>query len=170
MSSNPAFKSKYVSLNIEDIVEHTRYAFSYNPQQQFEDQVDRFCHFYKYIEELFYSLKSTCNITLYPEISKLGRLHVHGTIKILKPLEFYLHTIKTLMKHGTFEIDIINDDAKWQEYCTKQKTYLEAECKDYKLPYPITSATIYNRKQDEIEATSKQTRMSKNILKLLSKK
>ena len=170
MGSDHYSKQRYVSLNLEDIVPNGIYSFTLNPSSQFESQETRFSLMYKTIENIFDDFFNTIHVTLYPEISKLGRIHFHGYIQIIKPLDFYLHIIPKLMKVCTFEIDTYDGNSKWETYITKQKKYIEPECKNYNLPYPMTSTTIRHRKIEEEENNARQTKVSKNILKCLTKK
>lgn len=71
-----------------------------------------------------YLIRRYCNIhmDLYLEISRTGRLHWHGTIKISHinhVREFYLVVIHELMTKHHVDVDTIEDMDKWIEYCTK---------------------------------------------------
>jgi len=57
---------------------------------------------------------------LYIEISKRGRLHMHGTISITDVLGFYMKAIPALLSQYSLEIDTITDRKVWDIYCMKQ--------------------------------------------------
>jgi CDP-glycerol glycerophosphotransferase (TagB/SpsB family) len=80
---------------------------------------------------------------MYPELSRTGRLHFHGFIKVNDILNFYLKVVhgKLNAKFGgkpqyIFEIDTIGNGIdenspaellKWYKYCTKQQPLWKAK-------------------------------------------
>lgn len=105
------------------------YAFTYNPEDK-----DQYWHepkwemriikFHKYHDNLFKSIVGI-NYYLHLEISKAGRLHYHGIIRLMNKLQFYVNGITNLNETGQFEIDTINNMGIWMDYCKKQELYKE---------------------------------------------
>lgn len=85
---------------------------------------------------------SKIEIITYPEISRNGRLHLHGTIKFLTYLsisEFYL---QFLNYPYSIEIDSIDDNKIWDEYILKSKHIMKPLCDKYYLDYRIQTKPI----------------------------
>ncbi len=84
---------------------------------------------------------------IYPELSKVGRLHLHGTIRFLSDdtiFDFY-DNIYTQFFSDHIEIDTISDPDKWCTYITKQSRF--KECYSQRLiPYRLK----YERKENSI--------------------
>lgn len=126
----------------ELITPNTSYSFSFSPKEQpmleSINRVDPFgTNLKEYITErygLFNRLKN-CTLKLNLELSRNGRFHFHGTIKITNILLFYSVDIRRLQAHGTYEIDIISDPMFWDLYCAKQadlmKDFAESEGIEY---------------------------------------
>lgn len=81
------------------------------------------------------NLLNHCSIKLYPEISSSGRFHFHGTIKINDIALFMLLDLPFLKEKATYEIDVINDMAKWETYIWKSDHIMKPLCDSFKLPY-----------------------------------
>lgn len=132
--------SKFKIIKPEECLPNILYSFSYNPESQ--PTVQRFYNislkcfesWSQEIYEIFTSLRN-CTIRTYMEISKAGRLHFHGYIKIQDIVNFYFYDLKKLKHYGTFEIDFINDPLKWDLYIKKQKPYMELFCKVNDMTY-----------------------------------
>lgn len=76
-------------------------------------------------------------ITCVPEISKAGRLHVHGVIKFntnVSIAEFYL---QLLGYPYAIEIDSIEDIDIWYTYAYKSSHIIKPLCQKYNKPYEI---------------------------------
>lgn len=138
-SKNGKYKKQNDVLSIEDIMSGIKYTFNFNPNDDFQywhdnERVDKLLKMAQYWLDDIDAI-----IEMNMEVSPLGRLHFHGTIKWgLAPngadglptvahaptalLSFYLHTLPRLMKKGTLKIGIIQDAAIWETYCTKQKS------------------------------------------------
>lgn len=69
---------------------------------------------------------------LYPELSKTGRLHYHGIIRISNPFNFFLN-LQKVIDDCTMEIDTIEDPDVWTQYTQKQAHLW----KDVSYPYPL---------------------------------
>lgn len=119
----------------------SKYTFTLNPKEQHFGRECRFNFMYKHIFNILQCLHS-CDYVLYPEISKLGRIHYHGTIVINDVVEFYVYDIPFLMDRFTFEIDTITDDDKWTKYMTKQQAIMEPYAKTNKTPYKLDSKVL----------------------------
>jgi len=70
---------------------------------------------------LFYSL-NTYEIELYPELSKNGRFHLHGLIRIKDPVQWCLIHVHHLTNRGTMVIKAIDELDNWNKYIQKQVT------------------------------------------------
>lgn len=93
-----------------------------------------------YISKLTALIQKNIVIVCYPEISKVGRLHVHGNITFQTPLaiaEFYLQLLNYPF---ALEIDTMEDKDIWQQYISKSSHILRPLCQKYKLPYEIQIA------------------------------
>jgi len=128
----------------EEMICHTDYAFSYNPEEQPIVQgfgkvtLTTFSSWADTIYEMFDRCKY-CKIRTTLEISRHGRLHMHGTIQIINLIKFFFFDIKILRFHGSYEIDTIKDPLKWEIYCTKQSDDMIVFCENYDMSinYPV---------------------------------
>jgi hypothetical protein len=103
------------------------YTFNLNPVQQneFESTANaRWNKTYKEIQAIISDVIDEAEIEGTLEISRNGRIHMHGYIKFKSIAIFYLK-LPRLLKRCTIEIDTITDLEKWEEYCTKGKDYLK---------------------------------------------
>ena len=118
------------------------YAFSYNPESQPGSySSDRLQKWWIEMAKLFGSFKaSTVNLSV--EISKLGRLHFHGTIKISSLWKFYYYDVPKLMSDGSFEIDTINKHDEWMAYVDKNKDEMYEMMKSFGLPYTLATEKV----------------------------
>jgi len=118
------------------------YAFSYNPESQPVSYAsDRLQKWWIEMAKLFGSLKG-CTVNLSVEISKLGRLHFHGTIKISTLWKFYYYDVPKLMKDGAFEIDTISKYEEWMAYVDKNKDEMYEMMKSFGLPYTLATEKV----------------------------
>lgn len=109
----------------EQVLRDTWYSITINPadKYQFWNNEKRLLRFYaKAIENI-----PMDNIEghLFLELSKNGRLHYHGEIRITDTLRFFLDDIKKLEEYGHYEIDTIAEIDDWIAYCLKQQTKLK---------------------------------------------
>lgn len=122
LDRNMSRNSPHSSIKLELIKLNTNYSFSFNPKPLLCGDDSE-----KYIKKTLLNLHELlrkmdyCNITLFLESSPLGRLHFHGTIAIRKVAQFALHDMPRLIEAGTFEIDNIENENIWNDYCAKQK-------------------------------------------------
>lgn len=123
-------KAKYNCLNPEDIDPLKYYTFSYNPEEQplferfYKMKLNNLADWSNKMKQIFDSLRYA-KIEVNLEVSRRGRFHMHGVIKISMPLEFVIHDLKMLAHYGTYEIDSITDNEKWVKYCCKQQRLIE---------------------------------------------
>lgn len=126
------FKPKNLLIDYEDIKEDVSYAFTFNPCDKYQHfkSSTRLSDFNKDLAVIF--LYKCAEYIMYPEISKSGRLHLHGTIRIQDKNEFYIHCIPFLLNKGTVAIVKIENAPKnakvfeyktWHDYETKQKDF-----------------------------------------------
>lgn len=132
--------SKFKCIKPEQVIPDMNYAFSYNPEEQPTPQrfynitLNCFESWSQKIYEIFATLRY-CEIETYMEISKNGRLHFHGYIRISDIPKFFFYDIKKLRHHGTYEIDEINDEDTWIDYCVKQREYMTDFCIENCMEY-----------------------------------
>lgn len=113
-------------LNMEDISIHSIYTLTINPENKLQcfNSHTRVNDCLKELDHVLFYIK---NCELYPELSKTGRLHYHGTIWFNSTdeiINFYLNLPHTLKK-CTIEIDTISNKDVWDDYCTKQIRFHE---------------------------------------------
>lgn len=113
---------------------NTKYAFTLNPCDEFQHMptfgglhVNRLKLVRDNVLAFFEKNIRFCAFFLNVEVSRLGRVHYHGVLQILLPLEFYLYDIPLLLKRFQIEIDTISETKvseiypSWDAYCTKQR-------------------------------------------------
>lgn len=81
------------------------------------------------------------------ELSKYGRMHMHGRVKMMKPIAV-AHFYQTLYNlNCNYSFDTIKpedlkgiDDGKdsWSIYMRKGEWYIKPQCEHYKRPYLLT--------------------------------
>ncbi len=98
------------------------------------------------------------------EISKFGRVHLHGYVKLKKVLEFsqWVYNIKNDSKEYHLDIDSINDLDKWIKYCRKDEDIMTYNIDKPRIIYPEPNESIiqHYKKIDEslmISETSDDT-------------
>lgn len=143
-SQKQAFKHKHSCIKPEDCDITKYYTFSFNPVEQPE-----FVSFYKThlnsLKDWSDNIKTNllklhfCKYHLACEISTGGRLHYHGYIRITNIVKFYLQDLAYLKTLGTFEIDKITDNIKWDTYVYKQKIFMEPYCQTEDITYELTN-------------------------------
>lgn len=106
----------------EEVETEGWYTFNLNPQEQeiMSDPLARWTKMYQHIEAIIDIFKNVAVIEGQLEISRNGRIHMHGYIKFKSPIEFYLLLPRALTR-CTIEIDYIEDIEVWKTYCEKQK-------------------------------------------------
>lgn len=133
---------KYSLPSMEDAILNYAYAFSYNPQFQPSDYQGDFEKWYNSIIKILCKMKG-CEISFSVELSKLGRLHFHGTLIMTTLWKFYYYDVKLLMNEGTFEIDTIKSIDEWQAYVDKNKIEMSTMMEAYGLPRTLqTKRTV----------------------------
>lgn len=126
MTSDPSAKFNANIIAPEDCKPNTVYAITINPNDKMQhfdlSVVQRWNTFTTKISKDFMDeLAPFSKYTLYIELSKKGRLHMHGTIEITDVFGFYMRAIPYLCSHTQIEMDTIKDITIWNSYCTKQK-------------------------------------------------
>lgn len=118
------------------------YAFSFNPESQpcswASDKVNKW---FTEMIKVFGHLKAS-TVEMSVELSKLGRLHFHGTIQITSLWKFYYYDVPFLCKEGSFEIDTIKSLDEWQTYVDKNKDEMSKMMKEHSLPRTLATKTI----------------------------
>lgn len=150
MRKNP-HPSRWNLPSMEHMKANTKYAFSYNPESQpCSYASDRIQKWFTEMIKLFGSLKG-CIIDLSVEISKLSRLHFHGTIEVTTLWKFYYYDVPKLMKDGAFEIDTIDKHDEWMAYVNKNKEEMSEMMKAFGLPRTLATKTTKLVKTDTKE-------------------
>jgi len=117
-------------------------AFTFSPPPStapFMEQFNSVCTIFDELEH--------CELSVYPEISSLGRLHFHGYIFIWDRddvIPFYLTDLPFLMKYATICIKVITSNDDWLEYISKQKFLMIDYCKKCGLRYHIEGPAPYH--------------------------
>lgn len=134
--------SRWTLPSMEHMKTDTDYAFSYNPESQPVSYAsDRLQKWWIEMAKLFGSFKG-CTVNIKVEISKLGRLHFHGTIKISTLWKFYYYDVPKLMKDGAFEIDTIGKHDEWMAYVDKNKDEMSKMMEAFGLPYSLATERV----------------------------
>lgn len=126
---------QYSFMKYEDCKNDTVYTITLNPKNEYqyftnEDRKQAFFRYHKnYIQKLTFLTKpimtNIFTTELYMEISPTGRLHFHGTIKILNKHMFYIHVLYKLQDMYSYEIDHLTDPVIWTKYCLKQQPFYD---------------------------------------------
>lgn len=138
-------KTKTMTLPKAMYEKNITYSLTINPEKQFfnlnvrERTIKEVTYFINKIRPL---IEPHANFTLYPEISKKGRFHYHGTITIHSVYGFHAYTLPRINNICMFEIDVINDDEAWTTYCTKDTPIIKKYFNRLRLPYPINHNTF----------------------------
>lgn len=127
-----------------------------------------------------------CHYRLYPEISKVGRLHYHGYIWFNSYEEIFQFNLNTMAvithdKSCDIEIDTINyefGDVYWYCYVRKMKHLLKPYFGKNKIKYRIDTyiektAGLFNTAKEQFKSgveKEKPNKKSKNYLVLDGKK
>jgi len=125
--------------------------FTFNPSDSIEwqNKGPTSNHLKDWIEK-YHKVFDKCSsavIECRPELSKLGRMHWHGSIKIVSQM-FYLKDIHLLKLNGTFEIDTISDPMIWDLYCRKQQETMGPLCESNDTLYIYQSKKYILRSYD----------------------
>lgn len=110
----------------EKIKLNTEYTFTISPDDSMQywqepNTLQRESKFYEqWTTFLFKHVMPYAEYKLNVEISRSGRLHMHGVIKFLSIKDFFLYSIYKLMNRAQIEIDTIEDMETWTIYMHKQ--------------------------------------------------
>lgn len=114
-------------LSPEEVVLDGWYSFNLNPQQQHELEatpIARWNKTYQEIQSLISIFIPYAEIEGHLELSRTGRIHMHGYVLFKDIAGFYL-VLPKILKKCTIEIDTIADMDYWQSYCTKSSKVLK---------------------------------------------
>lgn len=114
-------------LSYEELQDGGIYAFTYNPIDQPKEGPQGYMDWF-YSQKQFFEKFQYCKFRLYVEVSKKGRWHFHGLIKIVNRLRFTIKDIKNLMPFGHIcvrHIRSMDDFVNWLAYCHKQQLELQ---------------------------------------------
>lgn len=114
-------KNPHDSPSVESMEEGVRYAFTLNPDDTYQqfDQPLRLSRFYDMMKAMLLSYSDSFIVNATVEVSKNGRLHLHGFITFKNLLRFYIDDVHRLQKVSTYCIKVLDDEAEWEEYCSK---------------------------------------------------
>lgn len=121
-----AYSSKDTFLKCEDMVNGGVYAITFNPEHQPDLDAPRSVLDWWGEQKDHLSLKAA-SVRLFCEVSKTGRFHFHGFIKILNRVCFCIYDTKKLSRWGSVCIkqiglpdqDPFDQYAEWYDYCLK---------------------------------------------------
>lgn len=82
------------------------------------------------------------DFTLYPEISRQGRIHYHGYIRVNDIFNFHLFCINRLKDIYVYDIHIINDSDIWSTYIHKDKSVMKPALQALSLPYKVNNKIV----------------------------
>lgn len=93
----------------------------------------------KYALQVYYNigrlLSQVSEYEYFPEISKDGRIHVHGYITFFDTFEYHVHLAHILNDVCNIKIKDIDDEERWAEYIKKDQGIVEQCLKVRNLPY-----------------------------------
>lgn len=151
-------KKKYAQISncrwkvpaMEDVQPSQCFAFSLSPESQpAQYESNKVQKWYAGIVKDLSRIKNA-DFALKIEVSRLGRLHFHGWIKITTIWKFYLSDIVTLCSIGSFEIDTISDMGEWQRYMDKNEIHMKEMCHAHGIPIELCSKGIKNVVNDSL--------------------
>lgn len=129
-------------LSPEVIEQNVFYTFSFNPKvQPVRHKAGFKCSaFTEWQNDVLRTFRKSTNAMydLNLELSRAGRLHYHGKIKILNIINFYIQDLPHLADEGVIEIDTIKDSEVWEKYCHKQELLMKPFCQIHGLIYNYT--------------------------------
>lgn len=93
-----------------------------------------------------------------PEVSKHGRIHVHGFCRFVDVARAYVYDIPLLESKATVCIKLIDDWLEWHEYVYKSHNLAVELCDDARLPYVFDSYKLaweaLQRSREDCEAVA----------------
>lgn len=138
------FNDKHKCIPLEEMKPGGLYTLTFNPEEQ--PLVERFYNIklntlsgWSNLNEERLTTLRYAEIDIVTEISSKGRLHYHGYIYILDPVNFIFYDLRKLKHYGTYEIDHINNEDVWRTYVYKQQEYMEKWCKLNDMSYRLKS-------------------------------
>lgn len=108
----------------EELEEGTTYAITFNPNDKCQcfGSTDRVSA----VVPTFLNALGTyrcASYELYPEVSKLGRIHLHGFIIVNDKNLFYVYFIPYILKISTISMKPIDNFFVWMDYLVKQQDF-----------------------------------------------
>jgi len=126
--------NKFNAIRIEDLVLGQSYKLSINPASQ-PVSLKSLNKWYSEFTERLRPFVTLNSLALCLESSPTGRLHFHGIIEI-NDMREYLYLVRLLELIATFDIDYIDSEQYWFDYCIKQDVYFESWLLQYPLLLP----------------------------------
>jgi len=126
-NGKPGFtKNRHTLLAPEEIELDAWYTFNLNPAEQDLGEVvpNRRWSVVRTEIQLLIDLLKGSEIEGCLELSRMGRIHMHGWIKFTDITEFYMRIPKVLNR-ATLEIDTIANPETWEKYTRKQNHLLK---------------------------------------------
>lgn len=138
-------KSAHTMIAPELLVPCTDYAFTLNPCDKLQyDESNSLRRFSDFKSQMRVSLQNLLSPYMrwkfYIEISKAGRLHLHGTVSfndLESILMFFMSAVTKLQAQFTYELDTIKDPKIWHDYCTKQEQLFGDRMQELNSTKPI---------------------------------
>lgn len=144
-------KPKHVLLSYDELENGCMYAFTFNPSDQPKPSCLGVHEWYGEMKGFFNGMQYS-KYRLYTEVSKTGRFHFHGFIKIINRLKFCIKEVNQLTTFGTVcikRLKTMEDYLEWLAYCNKQQN----EINDYlteEIYCTIDPKVLKNRNEDGI--------------------
>jgi len=142
--TSPSQSQFQVFVEPEDVETTQFYPFTINPQDELQHvgaDAQRLRLVHRDLSEIISKLRYS-SYDLYAELSKLGRVHYHGTILINDVLQFFIYDIHILKKIGSFKIATYKDEGSspkgWETYYMKQATLFKDDQQYHNLYYDST--------------------------------
>lgn len=117
------------------------YSFTLNPSDKHQYWNEKLRRFEKVVTNIKKLLGFIlyAEYELYPEISIKGRVHFHGYLSVLDPVNFLLYDVKKLETCSIYEIDTIANPEVWRSYIQKDKKKMKSYCSFKNYPYQLSN-------------------------------
>ena len=157
---------RWKCLPMESLQQGELYTFSLNPESQpAMYQENKIQKWYSGIVKDLSKIKHA-EYHLKLEMSRLGRLHYHGTIRVTCVWKFYLEDIAKLCAIGSFEIDGIDSMDEWQRYMDKNEIQMREMCNAHGIPLTIDAKQIKNVVTESLNYHTKIVGIQKKITEM----
>lgn len=134
------------------------YSVTINPESQYWDSPSRLTSWLRHVHTKLVRIDPSFKYLLFIEISKRGRLHLHGYFRLDTDqlIDFYLSVPRILEGIGQFEIDTVANYETWYNYIQKDQviTNWERYLSETVFKYPLNGRRVRNYVRDYVTHTS----------------